>query len=75
MTSEQRQFLHGRLRNATKAQPELKQLVRQLLKLGGDFVVAPPGLDPDAAELISHGFVSRDLSSSKPGEPAHAIKM
>jgi hypothetical protein len=57
MTIKRKQFLRRRLRDAFAAQPELKKLARQLLKLGGDFVVAPPATDPHAAELLSNGFV------------------
>jgi hypothetical protein len=68
MTHSQKQFLRRRFREAIEAQPELVQLTKQVLKLGGDFVVAPPSPDPDACELISHGFVLAGPIVVKTGE-------
>lgn len=57
ISKERQQLLRRRIREAALAQPEMKGLVRQLLKLGGEFVVAPPGLDSHLPELIECGFV------------------
>ncbi len=56
MTREQKTFLTRRLRDAVRAQPELKRLKLMLLRLGGDFLVAPPKLDPDVSALLVSGF-------------------
>jgi len=57
ISKERQRLLRRRIRDATLAQPEIKQLVKQLLKLGGEFVVAPPTLDTNVSELIECGFV------------------
>lgn len=57
LPSEQRSILNRRWREATAKQPELKELLRLLLRIDGEFVVAPPIYDPDAEELIVSGFV------------------
>lgn len=46
-----------RLRDAAKTQPEIKRLKLLLLKLGGEFVVAPPKPDPDITALLESGFL------------------
>ena len=57
MTTAQRGFLRRRLREAVAGQPELKDLVKVLLKLDGEFVVAPSWSDPLTMELSVQGFV------------------
>lgn len=57
MTPEQKKFLSRRLRDAAKVQPELRRLKLLLLKLGGDFVVAPPKPDADVTALLECGFL------------------
>jgi hypothetical protein len=57
MTPEQKKFLQGRLRKAVSVQPELKHLKVLLLRLGGDFIVAPQKPDPDVPTLLESGFL------------------
>jgi hypothetical protein len=57
MTPKQRKFLQGRLSKAVSDQPDLKRLKGLLLRLGGDFLVAPPKLDPDVPLLLIFGFL------------------
>ncbi|MDR3772306.1 MAG: hypothetical protein P4L26_03095 [Terracidiphilus sp.] len=57
MTPEQRKFLQGRLRKAVSDQPDLRRLKSLLLRLGGDFLVAPPKHDPDVPILLLSGFL------------------
>ncbi len=59
MTKEQKKFLNRRLRVAVKNQPKLAELKRLLLKMGGDFLVAPPKPDSDLAWLLRSGFFMR----------------
>ena len=58
MDPEQKAFLNRRLRDAVSQQPELKRLKALLLRLGGDFLVAPPKPDQDISMLLEHGFVT-----------------
>ena len=59
MTPENKKFLSRRLRDAVSKQPELKQLKTLLLRLGGDFIVAPPRIpDQDVPSLLESGFVT-----------------
>ena len=59
MTPENKKFLSRRLRDAVSKQPELKQLKALLLRLGGDFIVAPPRTpDQDVPSLLESGFVT-----------------
>jgi len=58
MDPEQKAFLNRRLRDAVGQQPELKRLKAVLLRLGGDFLVAPPKPDQDISMLLEHGFVT-----------------
>src|ERR1700757_372604 len=58
MDPEQKAFLNRRLRDAVGQQPELKRLKALLLRLGGDFLVAPPKPDKDISMLLEHGFVT-----------------
>ena len=58
MTPEQKEFLSRRLREAIKNQPELKQLKSILLRIGGEFLVAPPKPDSDIPSLLQAGFVT-----------------
>ena len=58
MDPEQKAFLNRRLRDAVSQQPELKRLKAVLLRLGGDFLVAPPKPDQDISMLLEHGFVT-----------------
>lgn len=58
MTPEQKKFLSHRLREATGKQPELKRLKTLLLRLGGDFLVAPPKRDLDVPLLLEQGFLT-----------------
>jgi hypothetical protein len=57
MTPDQKTFLEGRFRKAIVEQPELKQLKSLLLKIGGDFIVAPPKEDPEVPRLLRAGFL------------------
>jgi hypothetical protein len=57
MTPEQKKFLQARLREAAKGQPEIKRLKSLLLRVGGDFLVAPPKPDANVVELVTSGFV------------------
>jgi hypothetical protein len=57
MDSEQKKFLQGRLRKAMAEQPDLRRLKSILLRFGGDFLVAPPKLDPDVPDLLVRGFL------------------
>jgi hypothetical protein len=59
MTPENKKFLSRRLRDAVSKQPELKQLKSLLLRLGGDFIVAPPRTpDRDVPSLLEWGFLT-----------------
>jgi hypothetical protein len=57
MTKEQKRFLSRRLKGAVKTQPKLTELKRLLLKIDGDFLVAPPKPDSHLALLLRSGFV------------------
>jgi hypothetical protein len=52
-----KKFLQGRLRKALKEQPDLKKLKVLLLRLGGEFLVAPPFFDQDVPTLLEAGFL------------------
>jgi hypothetical protein len=65
MDSEQKKFLEGRLRKAMGEQPDLRRLKAILLRLGGDFLVAPPKLDPDVPALLVRGFLMSGTVSLK----------
>jgi hypothetical protein len=59
MTPENKKFLSRRLRDAVGKQPELKPLKTLLVRLGGDFIVAPPRTpDQDVSSLLELGFVT-----------------
>jgi hypothetical protein len=58
MDPEQKAFLNRRLRDAISKQPELKRLKTLLLRLGGDFLVAPPKPDQDVPMLLEQGFLN-----------------
>jgi hypothetical protein len=58
MTPEQKTFLSRRFREAVGKQPELKLLKKLLLRLGGEFVVAPPRPDQDVPILLEQGFMT-----------------
>lgn len=58
MTPDQKTFLNRRLRDAVGRQPELKRLKALLLRLGGDFLVAPPRPDQDVLLLLEQGFLT-----------------
>ena len=57
ITPDRKAFLQRRLRNAAKDQPDLKLLKSLLLKIGGEYLVAPPKFDPDIPMLLRNGFV------------------
>ena len=57
LTSQHKHFLAGRLKAACRQQPELKALQRLLLRLGGEFLVAPPKPDTDLSAVLDCGFV------------------
>jgi hypothetical protein len=40
-----------------REQPNLRHLKGMLLRLGGDFLVAPPAVDSDVSALLEEGFV------------------
>jgi hypothetical protein len=54
---EHRVFLGKRVREFSKIQPELRELRRILLKIGGDELVLSPGSDPTVNFLIDFGIV------------------
>jgi hypothetical protein len=58
MTPDQEKHLRRRLREAVKSQPDLKRLKTLLLRFGGDFLVAPPKVDPDVPMLLHSGFLT-----------------
>ena len=58
MTPEQKAFLNRRFREAVSKQPELRQLKTLLIRLGGDFLVAPPKPDQDVPMLLQQGFLT-----------------
>jgi hypothetical protein len=58
MTPEQEKHLRRRLRKAVSEQPDLKRLKALLLRMGGDFLVAPPKPDPDVPMLLESGFLT-----------------
>jgi hypothetical protein len=58
MKVEQKRFLDKRLREHAKVQPEIRELKRILLKLGGDHLVAPPeGPEDILGALVQSGYV------------------
>jgi hypothetical protein len=57
MTPDQEHFLRRRFREASGKQPELKRLKTLLLRLGGEYLVAPPKPDADISALLEHGLV------------------
>jgi hypothetical protein len=57
MTPEQRDFLQGRLEKAIAEQPEFEHLQLLLLRLGGDFIVAPNKPDQDVPRLLKSGIL------------------
>lgn len=57
MTPEQWKFLRNRLRGAVKNQSDFKRLKALLLRLGGDYIVAPSKFDPDVPMLLEAGFL------------------
>jgi hypothetical protein len=67
MPMSQRLILDRRWKEATARQPELKKLLRLLLKFGGGFVVAPPYPDPDLDAIITSGFVQAGAVVVKKG--------
>lgn len=54
---DHRIFLSKRLREFSKSQPELRELRRILLKLGGEELIPPPDHDPVTNFLIDYGIV------------------
>jgi len=58
MDAERKEFLANRLREAVTKQPELEHLSALLLRLGGDFLVAPRKRDPDIPALLERGFLT-----------------
>jgi hypothetical protein len=56
MTPEQKKFLRARFKKASGEQPDIKHLKQLLLRLGGDYIVAPPAADPDIPALLDRGF-------------------
>jgi len=54
---DRRIFLSKRLREFSKSQPELRELRRILLKLGGEELIPPPDRDPMTNFLIDFGIV------------------
>jgi hypothetical protein len=65
MTPEQRIFLTRRVREAIGQQPELKRLKRLLLRLGGEFLVAPQKPDQDIPMLLEQGFLTSGPTTLK----------
>lgn len=57
MTTVEKRLLNHRYREASAQQPALKLLKPLLLKLGGEYVVAPQRPDPGLSLLIESGFV------------------
>lgn len=57
LANDQRLFLAKRIREFSRTQPELRELRRILLKLGGDELVPPSGADPITNFLIDFGIV------------------
>jgi hypothetical protein len=57
VTREHRIFLTRRFREFSRHQPELRELRRILLKLGGEEMVPSPGDDPTINFLIDYGIV------------------
>ena len=55
LTIERRQFLAERIEEAAKIQPEILDLRKILLLIGGAELVAPPRPDPDIATFIADG--------------------
>jgi hypothetical protein len=58
MDPERKIFLNRRFRDAASKQPELKRFRALLLRLGGDFLVAPPRPDQDIPMLLEQGFLT-----------------
>jgi hypothetical protein len=58
MTPKQKKFLRLRLREAASEQPDLKRLKTLLLRLGGEYLVAPPKPDGIVPFLLELGFLT-----------------
>lgn len=65
MSPEQKRLLRRRLREAESKQPDLKRLKAMLLRLGGEFLVAPPRPDPDLPMLLESGFLTSGPATLK----------
>jgi hypothetical protein len=64
MTVERKRFLNERLREHAKQQPEIRELKRILLKLGGCHLVAPlEGPEDILGALIQSGHVMLRLAT------------
>ena len=57
MTPEREELLNRRFREASAQQPELERLKELLLRMGGEFLVAPPKPDQDVPMLLEPGFL------------------
>jgi hypothetical protein len=65
MTPEQRTFLSRRFHDKVGQQPELKHLKALLLRLGGEFLVAPQKPDQDVPMLLEQGFLTSGPTTLK----------
>jgi len=63
--TDRKAFLRRRLRNAAKDQPDLKLLKTVRLKIGGEYLVAPPKFDPDIPMLLRNGLIMSGEIKSK----------
>jgi hypothetical protein len=73
---EYNSLLARRFRESSKAQPELRNLRRILLKLGGEEIVPPPSRDPMTNFLIDFGIVFSGpvvLKESGRCQPEHTL--
>jgi len=66
MDIEQKKLLTKRLQEAIEKQPEIKRLSALLLRLGGEFLVAPSNPDQDIPLLLEDGFVTSGTIKLKP---------
>ena len=57
MRPDQKKFLQNRLRKASAEQPEIMRLKQLLLRLGGEYLVAPTSFDFEIPGLLERGLV------------------
>lgn len=70
ISSERKNFLEGRLRDAARAQPEIRKLRDVLIRLGGQLLVPPLEWDDFVPDLIEQGFLFFGAIDFRAGRPS-----